>query len=393
MFSKKKRNAINIISFISALGVTVGTAALVIVLSVFNGFEDLLHSLYNAFDPDIKITPATGKTFIPYPDTLEMIQSMEGVVHYAEVLEETALLKNDDQQHIATIKGVSAGYAEITGIDSMIIEGSFLLQAPQKNYAVIGQGVAYYLGTGTEAVRPISVYVPKRTGRPSMNPARAFNRKLVFASGIFAIEQEFDTEYVLLPLDFVRDILEYNDRSVTSLEVKTTAEADPYEVKETLQELLGDRYTVKTRYELNELFYRVMQSEKWAIFMILTFILIIASFNIVGSLTMLIIEKKEDILTLANLGADKKLLSRIFISEGWLITVIGTLIGGTIGIAICYLQINFELVKFAASGSFIIDAYPVSIKWMDILIIILTVWGIGLLASWFPVRKIRAMVP
>lgn len=388
LFSKKKQNVINIISLISIVGVAVGTAALIIVLSVFNGFEHLIHSLYNSFDPDIEVTIARGKTFSADSAKIKELKSISGISGYSEVLEEIVLLKHEGRQYIATMKGVSPDYQEMTGIDSMIIAGSFTLENEMHQYAVIGQGIAYFLSIGPEAVRPMQVYAAKRTGQVSVNPERAFNRKLTFPSGIFSIEQEFDSKYFIVPISFSRNLLEYPESTVSSVELDVWANAKIENVQKQVQNLLGDNYVVKNRYQQNELFYKVMQSEKWAIFFILTFILIIASFNIIGSLTMLIIDKKDDIAILRDMGGDRSLISSIFLSEGWLISFVGATIGLVFGVVICWLQKQFELIKLKGSGSFIINAYPVDVEFLDVTAIFLTVLFIGFLAAWYPVKRV-----
>lgn len=388
LISKKKQNVINIISLISIVGVAVGTAALIIVLSVFNGFEKLIHSLYNSFDPDIEITIAEGKTFRTDTPVFDSIITLPGITEYAEIMEETVLLKHEGRQYIATMKGVSADYEEMTGIDSMMVAGAFLLKDEMHDYAVIGQGIAYFLGIGPDAVRPMQVFAARRKGRVSMNPNQAFNRELTFPSGVFSIEQEFDTKYFIVPINFSRELLEHPENVVSSVELNVNVESNIEKVQEKVKNLLGSSYNVRNRYQQNELFYKVMQSEKWAIFFILTFILIIASFNIIGSLTMLIIDKQDDITILHNMGGNHGLISRIFLSEGWLISLVGATIGLLAGTAICWLQKEFELIKLKGSGSFIIDAYPVDIQWLDITAIFLTVILIGFLAAWYPVKRV-----
>ena len=286
LFGKKNQNAINIISGISMLGVAVGTMALVVVLSVFNGFDKVVKSLFNAFDPDIEITAAEGKTFVPDGPAFDSLSRLPGVVHYAEVLEENALLRYDERQHIATVKGVDESFIKVTGIDTMIYDGAMKLKDENRPYAVVGQGVAYNLQIGLNFINPVFVYMPKRTGRINLaNPDQSFRRKFIYPAGIFAIEQDFDSRYILVPIEFMRDLLDYT-REVTALEVKIDPGMKTKKVQEAIMETMGPEYVVKNRQQQNELFYRVMKSEKWAIFLILTFILIIASFNIIGSLSM-----------------------------------------------------------------------------------------------------------
>jgi lipoprotein-releasing system permease protein len=388
LLGKKSQNAINIISAISVVGVTVGTMALVIVLSVFNGFDSVVKSLFSTFDPDLKISAVEGKTFIPDPANLELIRSLEGVEAVSEVLEENVLLEYDDKQHIATIMGVDDSFIDVTGLDSMIYEGSMTLKENNRNFAVVGQGVAYSLGIGLHFINPMFVYSIDRKSKFNMaQPEESIRRDFIFPSGIFAIEQDFDSKYVIVPIEFTRKLLSY-DEEVTFLEVKLDPGAGEEALQEQIISILGEGYHVKNRQQQNELFYRVMKSEKWAIFLILTFILIIASFNIIGSLSMLIIDKKQDIIKLRNLGARNRLIERVFLVEGWLISVTGSILGIALGTGISWIQQRFGLIKLQGSGSFVIDAYPVKIEVPDIMLIWLTVLLIGWIAARYPVRQI-----
>jgi lipoprotein-releasing system permease protein len=387
LFAKKSRNAINIISGISMLGVGVGAMALVVILSVFNGFDEVVKSLFNSFDPDLKITAARGKVFTP-DERIKQVKELPGVLHLSEILEENALLKYGERQHIATVKGTDESFLKVTGIDSMVYNGEMILKDNNRSYAVVGQGVAYSLQIGLNFINPLFVYMPKRVGTINLsNPDDAFRRNYLFPSGIFAIEQDYDSRYVIVPIDFMRELLDYSNE-VSALELKLNPEFDPKETQITIAELLGDEFLVQNRAQQNELFYRVMKSEKWAIFLILTFILIIASFNIIGSLSMLIIDKKNDIRSLRNMGASQQLISRIFLMEGWLISIVGSLIGITLGTLISWLQDRFELLKLSGSGTFVIDAYPVHLKLTDVLLVWITVLFIGFLAARYPVKQI-----
>jgi len=388
LLGKKSQNAINIISGISVLGITTGTMALVIVLSVFNGFDSVVKSLYNTFDPDIQISSIEGKTFTPDPATTQAVLALPGVIALSEVLEENVLLLYNDRQHIATVKGVDEAFKDVSGLDSMIFDGEMKLKDQNRSYAVVGQGVAYSLGIGLSFIDPLFIYTIDRTARINMSqPEESIRRDCIYPSGISSIEQDYDSRYLICPIDYVRELLLYKDE-VTHLEVKLDQSLPGEEVQHEILSLMGDGFHVKNREQQNEMFYKVMRSEKWAIFLILTFILIIASFNIIGSLSMLIIDKKKDILTLRNMGAGNKLIKRIFLVEGWLISILGSLSGLFLGTAISWVQQHFGVIKLSGSGSFIIDAYPVQIEALDILLIWVTVLVIGLIAARYPVRQI-----
>ncbi len=382
MFAKKSRNAINVISGISAAGVTVGTMVLIIVLSVFNGLEDMVNSLFSTFDPDLEVRIDTGKVFTPAEDQLAALREVEGVAGYSLVLEENSLLRYDDRQHIATVKGVDESYADITGLDSVMWDGEFLLRAESgRPHAVVGLGVANRLGIGVSFITPLIIYLPERLGRVS-NPANAFVRRYIYPSGIFSIEQEYDSQYLYVPIEVMRELLMYTDE-VSSIEVKYSPGYDDEDVQPAVEDIFGHDYTVKNKYQQQEIFYKVMQSERLAIFFILTFIILIASFNIIGSLTMLIIEKKRDITILHNMGATNRLIKRIFIFEGWLISILGAVTGLVLGFIVCLLQQQFGFVKLQGE-TLIIDAYPVVMQAADFIAVLVTVLVIGYLAAWYP---------
>ncbi len=385
LFAKKSRNAINVISAVSVAGVAVGTMALIIVLSVFNGLEKMVSSIFNTFDPDIKITAAEGKTFIADSAKLKLLSEIEGVSCYSLSIEENALLKYGERQYIATLKGVDENYAAVTDIDSSMWEGEFILSAENgRPYAVPGLGVSQYLGIRINFITPLNIYVPSKEGGTSMNAENAFNRKFIFPSGIFEVEKEYDSKYIYLPIEFVREITE-NEGAVSAIEIKTANESVINGIEKRIDKIFGEEYVVQNRFEQQEIFYKVMRSERLAIFFILTLILVIASFNIIGSLTMLIIEKERDIEILKSLGADNELIRKIFIFEGWLISIIGATAGIILGFVICWLQQTFGLVQLQ-SESLIMDAYPVVLKLKDFIIVPSTVLLIGYWAAWYPVR-------
>ena len=384
LLAKKSRNAINIISGVSVAGVAVGTMALIIILSVFNGLETMVRSIFNTFDPDIKITAAEGKTFIADTSKLKLLANVEGISCYSLAIEENALLKYGERQYIATIKGVDDNYAMVTDIDSTMWEGDFMLRSEKgRPYAIPGVGVAQYLGIRVNFITPLNIYVPRKSGN-SMNAENAFMKKFIFPSGIFQIEKDYDSKYVYIPIEFARELTEIEE-GVTSIEIKFKENVDAASAQKKIKRIFAKGFVVQNRYEQQEIFYKVMRSERLAIFFILTLILTIASFNIIGSLTMLIIEKERDIEILKSLGANSDLIRKIFIFEGWLISIIGAVTGIILGFIVCWVQQTFGIVKLN-SETLIMDAYPVVMKIKDFIIVPSTVLLIGYWAAWYPVR-------
>ena len=381
LISKKSHNAINIISGVSVMGVCIGTMALIIVLSAFNGLSDLVESLYNSFNPDISITIKQGKTFDPNAAEFQSLKTIDGIASYTEVMEGNALLKFNDKQCIATIKGVGKEFRRMSGIDSLIHDGVFNLE---KSNILIGKGIGNVLQTGPkELFSPISIYAPKRGNINSINPEDGMNELKVFVAGAFTINDEFDYKYAIMNIDNARKLLDYKNE-VTSIELKSKPDADKEKVQQQLISVLGNKYEVKNREQQNAMLYKTLKSEKLWTFLILVFILIIATFNVIGSLTMLIIEKKKDITILNNMGADITLIRRIFLLEGLMITLLGAFLGLILGLFVCWLQIKFSLVKL--SQGYVVDAYPIKIHTLDILLILGVVLLIGFAAAWYPVR-------
>jgi len=385
LFARKSRNAINVISAISVAGVTVGTMALITILSVFNGLEVMVKGIFSTSDPEIRITPVKGKVFTPDTLILQRLAAVEGVEVYAETLEENALLRYEKQQYIATIKGVSLNYRDVTDLDTAMWDGEFTLQGENgRPYAIAGLGVANILGMRLNFVSPLAIYIPDRKANISANPGNEFIRKYIYLSGIFAVEQEFDSKYIFLPIDLTRELLDYTTE-VSAVEIKMKPGADARKTQNAIREVMGTDFLVQNRYEQQEMFYKVMKAERLAIFVILTFILLIASFNIIGSLTMLIIEKERDISILRSLGANNRLIKRIFIYEGWMISFIGTVLGLLLGFLLCTAQQTLGIVQLAGD-SLLIDAYPVKMQLIDFVIVAATVLAIGYGAAWYPVH-------
>lgn len=357
-------------------------------LSVFNGFENLVISLYNTFDSEIRITATEGKSFDPSILPQEKLKSVPGLKYYTEVIEENILLRYGDKQFIATFKAVNDAYLKNTRLDTMLVAGEFHLEKGGRSFALVGQGIAYYLSINlNDFSTPLSLYVPKKRARFNMvNPEDAFGRESIYPSGIFSVQQEIDTKYILVPLPFARSLMDY-EKEVSAIEIGLSPEKTK-ESEAIVRAALGPEFKVKNRYQQHEMLYKIMKSEKWAIFFILSFILIIATFNVVGSLTMLIVEKKKDIAILQSLGADIRVVRRIFLTEGMLITITGAIAGMLLGFAVCYAQLHYGFVKLQGEGSFVIDAYPVRMELLDFVLVFFTVLAIGFIAAWLPSRQL-----
>lgn len=389
LVSRKSANIVNLISAISVVGVAIGTMALIVVLSAFNGIDSFIEGMLSNFDPDLKITASQGKSFSLDDADFESVKQLTGVVSYAEVVEENALLSYEGRLKYAVVKGVATDYAAFSGLDSVMIDGEFFLKKGSQNYAVMGEGVRYELSVGLSFVSPIYVNVPRRDFRSTINIDQSLNRGHVFPSGSFSVEQEIDSKYILVPLDFARSLFELEGR-LTSLELKVDDQDDVSRIKASVQQLLGAQFLVQDRYEQHEFLYRVMRSEKWSSFLILSFILVIASFNLLGSLTMIIIDKKDDIKILGSMGANKKLVRQIFLFEGWLVSFSGAVGGLILGVVLVWAQSRFELLKLPGDGSFALSAYPVDLQLIDVSATFLIVLCIGFFAAWYPVRSISS---
>lgn len=390
LFSKKSHNAINIISAISAGGVCVGTMALVCVLSVFNGFGSLIEGLFSSFDPDLKITLVEGKTFSVTDQGLVSVRKMPEVVYFTEVVQENVMFRFKDKQASGTVKGVSDDFSKMTRIDSIIVNGKFLLKDNAFNYGVAGAGLASTLGFAPYFVDPLYIYAPQRKSAINLSrPETNFVLDHVFISAIFGVQQpEYDNKYVITPIQLARDLFQYNATTVSSVELKIGDKYDKKSIKSKIKKTLGPTYKVLDRYEQQEDFFRIMKVEKWITYLILSFILLIAIFNIIGSLSMLIIDKKADIVTLRNLGADIKTIRRIFLVEGWLIAMLGAFIGLLLGVVLCLLQQYYGFISLPGS-QFIVSAYPVDLQLMDVVLIFVTVSFMGFLTAYYPAKQIK----
>lgn len=390
LFSKKSHNAINIISGISVCGVALATLALVCTLSVFNGFQDIVASYFTAFDPQIKITASSGKIFDGQDKRLDFLRSIPQIAVLTETLEDNAMVQYKDRQTMAIIKGVQDNFEQLTEIDSILYgKGEFILHDSIVDYGVMGIELVSTLGTGVQFVDPLQIYAPKRNEKVNMaNPAASFTQDYLFSPGVvFAVNQEkYDRAYILTSLDFARRLFDYQTE-VSAIELKLKPDANTNSIKKTIQSKLGKDFIVQDRYEQQADVFRIMEIEKLISYIFLTFILLIACFNVIGSLSMLIIDKKENVQTLRNLGADDKLISRIFLFEGRMITLMGAVIGIVLGVALCFAQQEFGFISLGnTAGTFVVDAYPVRVHFWDVALIFATVIIVGFLSVWYPVR-------
>ncbi|MGL4780898.1 MAG: FtsX-like permease family protein [Bacteroidales bacterium] len=393
LFSKKSHSAINIISFICVCGVALTSMALITTMSVFNGFQDLVSSLYSNFDPQVKIKSAKGKTFHAHDSLFLELKKNKDIDIYTEVLEENALFSHKDRQVAAKLKGVAQNFEQLTNIDSVLVSGEFVLSDSVANYTSVGIGLATQLGINTGFIRPITVYAPMRGIKVNLsNPSNAFKEDWLFISSVFSINQpQYDDQMLITSLDFARNLFQYNDE-VTAIELKLKENIDTDKFISALKSQLGPDFLILNRYEQQADSFRMMQIEKWVTFLIMSFILLIAAFNIIGSLSMLIIEKQSDMLTLRNLGAGKELICRIFLLEGWLISGFGAVCGILIGVFICLIQQHFGLLTLGNSGMFIVDAYPVKLEFVDVIAVLFIVTVVGFITAWIPVRQLRKKI-
>ena len=388
LFAKKSHNVINIISAISAIGMAVGTAALIIILSVYNGFDSLIKTMMSNVEPDLLITPSKGKTFVPHDDTYDWIYEQPSVKNMCCILEEQVFISYDGKQSLAKARGVDWIYEEESPLREHIWDGEFKLHRTDVPLAVVGAGLAHEMGINPRFLAGIDIYFPTRTGKISLtNPTSSLRSTRVFPSGIFSINNDVDAELMIVPIEQMRKLLEYDDE-VTAVEIRLVEGTSKEELKALQKQIagrLGANFKVKDRFQQNESLYKMMKYEKAAIFMILIFVIIIIAFNIFGSLTMLIIEKHDDIQTLRSLGAQDSLIRRIFVLEGWLISLVGLAGGLIIGIGFSALQQAFGIIKMP--GHFVVQAYPIILSWSDILLTIAGVAAIGYIIALIPVHR------
>ena len=390
LFSKKSTHAINVISGISVVGVAVASMALVVTLSVFNGFHDMVASLFTQMDPQLKVTPVLGKTAPADDPLLTEIRQLPEVEVATECLEDQALAVYQDRQLMVKVKGVDDNFDQLTHIREILEgDGQFELHAADMNYGIPGLGVAYLLGMGYTYQPALKIYAPKREGQLDMaNPTEGFVEDELYSPGVvFSMKQgKYDKNYILTSVHFTRQLFE-QDGMLSSLELRLKPGSDFEAVKSRMREIAGDKYNVYDRYEQQDDTFRIMKIEKLIAYIFLTFILMIACFNIIGSLSMLIIDKRNDVVTLRNLGASDRQITRIFLFEGRMISAMGAIIGIALGLLMCWLQQQYGIVRLGKSeGSFLVDAYPVSVHPWDVVLIFFTVLIVGFLAVWYPVR-------
>ncbi|MCQ2605897.1 MAG: FtsX-like permease family protein [Bacteroidales bacterium] len=388
LFSKKSKNAINYITTVSVILITLVTVAMIITMSVFNGLSDVITSMFNTFDPEIKITATNGRVFSL--DSVEnKLKQNTDIQAYTPILEDDALFTYGDKQLIGKLKGVGDSYTKTCNVDSILVAGEFVLEQNDVHYACVGQGVAHKLSVGLMFRDVLHIYAPERSKRSSFVPTEEYNKTYAYARGVFSVQMDIDNEYIITSLALAQELWKYTNNEVSSIEIKITENADIHSVVQNLQQTLGNSFSIKDREKQHEFMYKVTQGEKFVTFLIITLILIIASFSIIGSLSMLIIDKQRDIAVLRSMGANSQTIKRIFILEGWLIAVLGAFIGVFLGVAICGIQEYFGIVKLpGASANFIVQAYPVKVLFTDVISILFVVLLVGFVTAYYPVQKI-----
>jgi lipoprotein-releasing system permease protein len=391
IFSKKSTNAINIIAMVSVSGIALGSMALLIIMSVFNGFEDVLRDLISKFKPDIQITIAEGKTFSLDSHLYNKIKQLPNVKSAAQTLEEVALFAYDGTQILARLKGVDDNFAQVIDFDTIITNGEYKIYDTEQetHFAIVGITLETTLGVSPFRAdnRPLVTYMPKREGK-NLSGTKPFRQRNLYPAAIYTVKQADYDNFVITNLAFVQELLAYENHEVSAIEIKAAPNTDLAVLKMEIQNIIGNQFLIKDRYEQDEAFFKVTNLEKWVGFIIFSFTLLLVAFNMVGALWMLVLEKKKDITILKALGADNQLIRRIFLLEGALLSTLGVFIGVILAVVICVLQQQFNFVKLDnGSGAFIIDAYPVSMRFSDFLLVIFTVFVIGTIAAWLPALR------
>lgn len=384
LFAKRSTNAINLITGISVFAVAIGTAALLLVLSVFNGFEDLLTGLFGHFNPEVKVTPVKGKTFEADTLMLSRLKALPGVLHLSETLEEIAFFEYEGSQDFGVLKGVDEHFTAINGIDSTLREGIFQLQMGERNGAVLGAGMRNKLSVDvTNPIATLTVYMPMQESGGALD--KPFKTRFAYPTGTFAIQQEFDNEYIISNIGFLRELLDVSPYTVSALEIKVRPGYRTKAVKSAIRDIMGPDFTIRDQYEQNEAFFKVMKLEKWMGFAITSLMLSLMAFNLIGALWMIVLDKKKDISILKSLGADNRLVRRIFLLEGLLLTSLGMVLGLVLAVVLYVLQKQYDLVTIPQG--FLVHSYPITMRIADFLPVMLTVGIIGLLASLLPAAR------
>lgn len=391
LFAKKQYNAIHIISGISAAAIGVVTAAMICVLSVMNGFGVMVEQLFSQFDPDIRIEAVSGKSFHDEGEQFDALRQLPAVALVSQTIEETALLQFEDRQMPVRLCGVDSIFPTLTHIQDIITDGEYEVHDGAFDRAVLGRGLAWQIGVGAHFIHPLQLYAPKRTARVNMlRPDQAFNEEICFIAGTFAVQQaQYDDEMMLVDIPLTRRLLEYGEKEVTALLIQLSPNASARQAERDIQSLLGKDYNVLNRYEQQADFFRILRVEKLLTTLLLVFILLIASFNIIGSLSMLIIDKQSDIQTLSHLGANQQTIRRVFLFEGWIISTLGAICGLVVGLIICLLQEHLGLLKLGNGAEYVVSAYPVAVQATDLLIVTIVVLSLGFIAAWIPARRIK----
>lgn len=399
ILSKKNTQAINILSWITLIGIAVISFAFLVILSVFNGFEGLVVMLFNTFNPDIKVTARQGKVFTMDESTLAQLRKINTIEAVTVSLEENALLRNSGKQYIARMKGVDENFSSVNKIRESMVAGQYTVTHHKDGYstAVLGSGVEAMLGIDVEnPMADLDLFIPSRTsGSSTLDMAQAFHQNTIFPVGAFAIQQDFDSKYFLVPLDLAQSMLEYENHEISSVEIKVKSQ-NAFEKVQNVKNAKAEiakiidtkKFKIANQQEQDESLYKVIRMEKWLVFALLSLVLIIASFNISTSLSMLVIEKQKDVAILKHLGATPRMIAWIFLFTGMLLSLLGAAVGLLLGAVVCLLQQYFHIVKFMNSGTFVVDAYPVILNISDVLLVLLLVISIGIIASLYPAIKI-----
>ncbi len=387
--AKKSTNAINIISWVSIGAIIIGTTVLILVLSVFNGFEDIVKSLYSSFYTDIKVSPAQGKMMQVSPAQLQKLDSIKGIRTYSKVIEEKALVQNmnSDNQSVVYLKGVDDQYRYVSGVADHLISGEYDIGDKEFPKLILGAGVEYNLGIQADRnLYVLKIYLPRKSNTEQIDVIEDISNDTIRSSASFLIQQDFDNKYGITNIEFVRRALKWGPDDVSGIEI-AVADADQVEsIQDDVKGIFGSGYLVQDRYEQNRSLYSIMNVERWVIYGILSLVLVVAAFTMIGALTMLVLEKQKDISVLHALGANRSFIQKIFLSEGIMLAVIGGITGMIIAYVVAWLQINYHLIPLSG-GSFLIDYFPVKLRWQDFLLVGITVFMIALIAAWIPSRK------